>query len=98
MKKKLIKKIINGDLFYDDISVEEFEVKLKMFKNNYPTLINWRFEIEYGWDSRDILLVGDRLETDEEYEKRMKNDAYFEETVRITELKELQRLKEKYEK
>jgi hypothetical protein len=39
-----------------------------------------------------------RLETDEEYATRMKNDAYFEETVRITELKELQRLKEKYEK
>ncbi len=39
-----------------------------------------------------------RLETDEEYATRMKNDAYFEETVWITELKELERLKEKYEK
>ena len=48
--------------------------------------------------AKDENILEERFETDEEYEKRMKNDAYFEETLRITELKELERLKEKYEK
>ena len=55
-------------------------------------------DFDDGYDEVCFTPYKERLETDEEYEKRMKNDAYFEETVRITELKELERLKEKYEK
>lgn len=58
--------------------------------------------IDIIYDSRyeevDFTPYYDRIETDEEYETRMDNEAYFEETVRLTELKELERLKEKYEK
>lgn len=39
-----------------------------------------------------------RLETDEEYATRIKRDGDFDEKIRLYELKELKRLKEKYEK
>ena len=55
-------------------------------------------DFDDGYEEVIFTPYKERFETDEEYETRIKNDAYFEETVRITELKELQRLKEKYEK
>ena len=51
-----------------------------------------------GYEEVDFVPYLERLETDAEYEQRMQRDGYFEETVRLNELKELERLKEKYEK
>ena len=76
--------------------ISDIESYLEEMKNLGYTHIDVIYDA--GYEEVDFIPYKERLETDEEYERRMKNDAYFEETVRITELKELERLKEKYEK
>jgi hypothetical protein len=37
----------------------------------YPKHINWRFVLEYGFETTDIMLVADRWETAKELAKRI---------------------------
>ena len=76
--------------------ISDIESYLEEMKNLGYTHIDIIYDA--GYDEVCFTPYKERFETDEEYATRMKNDAYFEETVRITELKELERLKEKYEK
>lgn len=92
-------KRINGNStneFTGNVKIKDLEEFLDEMKKLTFTFIN--ISCDDGYEEVDFTPYYERFETDEEYETRMKNDAYFEETVRITELKELERLKEKYEK
>jgi hypothetical protein len=95
---KKIKKI-NGNStneFTGNVEIRDLEDFIDEMKNLKFTHLNITYDEGYG--DLNFTPYYERFETDEEYATRMKNDAYFEETFRITELKELQRLKEKYEK
>jgi hypothetical protein len=92
-------KRINGNSMFEfngNVEIRDLQDYLEVMKKLNYTHVNISYDV--GYEGVYFIPYYDRFETDEEYEKRMKNDAYFEETVRITELKELERLKEKYEK
>ena len=92
-------KRINGNSTFEftgNVEIRDLEDYLEVIRKNKFTHLDIYYD--EGYEGVDLMPYYDRLETDEEYATRMKNDAYFEETVRITELKELERLKEKYEK
>ena len=77
-------------------TISDIEEYLKEMKTKGYTHINIIYDA--GYEEVDFVPYLERLETDTEYERRMQRDEYFEETVRLNELKELERLKEKYEK
>ena len=51
-----------------------------------------------GYEEVDFVPYLERLETDKEYEQRLSRMADVDKNIKLNELKELERLKEKYEK
>ena len=92
-------KRINGNSMFEfngNVEIRDLEDYLEEMKKLNYTHVNISYDA--GYEEIGFFPYYNRFETDQEYAIRMKNDAFFEETVRITELKELERLKEKYEK
>ena len=95
--KKTIKIDGNRTLeFTGNVEIRDLEDFLEEIKDLKFTHINISYDKGYG--EVDFTPYYNRFETDAEYELRMSRDKYFDETVRLNELKELERLKEKYEK
>ena len=76
--------------------ISNIESYLEEMKNLGYTHIDVIYDA--GYEKVDFTPYYERFETDEEYATRMKRDGDFDEKIRLYELKELQRLKEKYEK
>jgi delta-aminolevulinic acid dehydratase/porphobilinogen synthase len=74
--------------------ISDIEEYLKEMKTKGYTHIDIIYDAVY--EEVCFTPYRERLETDTEYEQRMSRDKYFDETVRLNELKELERLKEKY--
>ena len=95
MKKE---KRIYGDIisFYSGILISDLQKSLNERIKLGFTHLNVSYDA--GYEEVDFTPYKERLETDEEYATRMKRDGDFDEKIRLYELKELKRLKEKYEK
>ena len=77
---------------YNKISdIESFLEEMKSLGYTHLDII-----YDAGYEEVDFVPYKERLETDEEYERRMQRDGDFDEKIRLYELRELQRLKEKY--
>jgi len=88
MKKKTISKMIKEDIGWVlEGSLEGAIAYLKAIPSKFPDYSN--FHIKTGWDEyrKTYNVYADRLETDKEFEKRVAGR-----------IKELERLKKKYEK
>ena len=106
MKKP--KKIVRGQL--DEISPYDFVGTLTDLKARVEgwiteygndARVDWDPDRRYPYDSSPspcFVLEKDREETDEEYEKRMKDESVREARQKERELQELQRLQAKYGK
>lgn len=92
-------KRINGNSTYEfsgNFEIRDLEDFLDEMKKLKFTHLNITYDEGYG--EVDFTPYYFRLETDAEYVQRLSREADFEEIVELNELKELQRLKEKYEK
>ena len=93
--KKVIK--IDGNPAFEFnglIDINYLKDYVKEMKDLKHTHINIFFDDGY----KDVCFTpcSKRLETDAEYAQRLSRDADYEENIKIHELKELKRLKEKY--
>lgn len=76
--------------------ISDIESYLEEMKNLGYTHIDIIYD--FGYEEVCFTPYKERFETDAEYVQRLSREADFEEIVELNELKELQRLKEKYEK
>lgn len=81
--------------FTGNVEIRDLEDFLEEMKDLKFTHVNISYDA--GCEEVEFVPYYNRFETDAEYEQRMQRDKYFEETVMLNELKELERLKEKYE-
>ena len=94
MTKKMIKETVHKDII-DCIEGTIDEAIAYLFKLKAEGCTH--LETEYGYDSSRIIEAKkERLETDYEYEFRLRNTRELVEKTRVQELNELRRLKEKY--
>ena len=79
---------------YNKISdIESFLEEIKSLGYTHLDII-----YDAGYEEVDFVPYKERIETDEEYETRMQRVADVDKNIKLFELKELNRLKEKYEK
>lgn len=93
------------DYIFDGRTIQEaiqtLQSKYQEWIKTYPHYDNFKFSVDYvnvDYGGYTVIIQGDRLETDQEYEKRVRLSQRLEEHQRTKELNELARLKEKYEK
>lgn len=107
MKKKLVPSTISSNLIYDfdGKTIEGVIELINTYKENYPQLVNWRFKAEYHYESTEIMLMADRLETDAELARRIKKSEASKKAAKkrkakneLADLELLEKLKAKYEK
>ena len=92
-------KRINGNStneFTGNVKIKDLEEFLDEMKKLTFTFIN--ISCDDGYEEVNFTPYYERFETDEEYATRIQRDCDFDEKIRLYELKELKRLKEKYEK
>lgn len=94
---KIVEQIsdIMPDISSDDMmSFEEFISKLTEEYNSRLEENDWyvSYKVMFKWWDAELRLYGERFETDKEKETRLKK----ENQIRMKELAELKRLKEKY--
>lgn len=94
MKKKIISVLHNEyiDWAYG-VSVKKMKEDLDSLEAKGVTTIN----IKYSYDCIDISAFIERIETDEEYQKRLKSEQEFAERKKASELETFLALKKKYE-
>lgn len=93
------------DYIFDGRTIEEaiesLQSKCQELIKTYHHYDDFKFSVEYDQDDyggyNRVVIQGTRLETDEEYEKRVRLSQQIEEHQRTRELKELAILKAKYE-
>lgn len=106
MTKKLVKIRLEDikDIFEGNI--DEIVERLIKVKNSYESqgFTNLQAIVEHSYDYYDIDLYGERLETDAEYQKRLKIEArerdakaYAKRKKEEKERREYERLKKKFE-
>lgn len=112
IKDKLIKTItIRHDFDIDCMTFDKLLSEMEVIKKEFPDTFNHTFNIEYPYygESSIIIVNAGRYETDEEYTKRIEtavrkkitNVAWKKknkEKTKQKELKQLTKLKEKYER
>jgi citrate synthase len=76
--------------------ISDIEEYLKEMKTKGYTHIDIIYDA--GYEEVDFVPYYERLETDAEYEQRLSRMADVDKNIKLNELKELERLKEKYEK
>jgi hypothetical protein len=91
MKKQTIR--TKGRDFYPDDNISNLIQELQTALEYGYTHV----AADYSGDYRDFVFVTERLETDEEYNKRTELEQSRWEQMKKNELAELARLKEKYE-
>lgn len=83
----------------DDSSIDFAITLLQKLKEEYSQYeLSLQLEYEDYSDYKTLFLYGERDETDEEENKRLKAEKEWKELQRIRDEKELQRLKEKLKK
>ena len=95
--KKVIK--INGNRrnhFAGDVEIRDLEDFLEEMKKLTFTHVNISYDD--GYNEIGFIPYYNRFETDEEYERRITVEQIFSKEIEEVELKELERLKLKYEK
>ena len=95
--KKIIK--IDGNStneFTGNVKIKDLEEFLDEMKDLGYTHIN--IITDDGYFEVDFIPYYERFETDKEYVQRLSREADFEEIFELNELRELERLKLKYEK
>lgn len=97
IKRHHIKSIHIWDLFDGRSPNEVSDTILKLIEGRTEKYDSFEFEAEEEYNHISVHLYGLRLETDEEYSFRLNRDRELEERIKIKELDELKRLKEKYE-
>lgn len=102
-KIKLLKWICNINPYhiFDGNDVDTaFKILTDEFtaiKEKYPQYNLFKFGLDYRDQETIFDIYGERLETDEEYAKRVDKILKAEETLREKELRQLAELKAKYE-
>jgi hypothetical protein len=85
---------LQPDLWY--IRVDELIETLLSYKRDYPEYENLRINRQEEYGDTIHVLLGDRLETDEEYEWRLATEVRIKEEQQARERKEYERLKSKF--
>jgi len=81
-----------------DVSLDDLLTNLLGWKEKYSGTYTALYIQGYDWcDVRYHRLMGERLETDEEFNERVRKQAIETQKSEAEELKLLKRLKEKYE-
>ena len=94
---------------YEDIldgcTLDEAIIKIKELQYIHPAYTHLKFKMEGSYDSRDLTIIGNRYETDKEYDYRIKRHKQKEERIkrdkekkRQDELDLLSKLEAKYRK
>lgn len=102
-KIKLLKLICNINPYHIfdgndvDIAIKILTDEVKAIKEKYPKYNSLKFSFDYHDQDMFFEIYGERLETDEEYIKRVDKVRRAEETLREKELRQLAELKAKYE-
>ena len=105
-EKKLIEKTIYSDVM-DCLegSLKDAIGFIKSIPEGHRDYQDFRFEVDYGYESTYLSLVGKRVETDKEFKDRLqkeehdrKKDKQRQEKTFEKERKEYERLKKKFEK
>lgn len=82
-----------------DVSLDDLLTNLLGWKEKYSGTYSTLYIEGYDWcDARYYRLKGERLETDEEFNERVRKQTIETQKTEAEELKLLKRLKEKYEK
>ena len=96
-EKKLTKCVTVIDGFeLDECTVNNIINRLEKIKVDYPNISKLKL-VNIGYDSDNFNIEGLRLETDAEYNKRIQKNKKRAATVKENELKQLAKLKAKYE-
>lgn len=75
-KKFLRGALIEEDIDFDEWPLEEVQSRLEeIVKESGLPWTNIRLEIDFGYSDKYVNLVGDRMETDEEAERRFMREA-----------------------
>ena len=95
--KKVIRIDGNTTIKYSGYSkISDIEIYLEEIKQQGYNNLNIIYDVRY--EEVTFVPYKERLETDEEYERRKSNEAVLDGITEHNELRELKRLKEKYEK
>lgn len=98
MKKQVKDFEINFDFDWDGItSIEQIEKDLAALKEKGATHINIQHYSHFGDSDAEYYGCCKRIETDEEFQERIKIEKREQEEIRQRELKRLNELKQKYE-
>ena len=103
MTEKKMKVVSLTSIYLDYEKLDHAIEKLSSLKEQYTAAGFTKLQINYGYydsydDKESLYLTGERLETDEEYNKRITVEKANEEKRQKYELEQLKALKEKYEK
>lgn len=99
MKKRMISVKLK-DRIYPDGDLNVFIEELISIRNKYSaqSFSNLRLDIDHDYDYGSIIeLWGDRLETDAQYQKRMKEEKNKKNKQLENERKQYEELKKKFE-
>tara|TARA_R110000851_G_scaffold260778_5_gene413328 strand:- start:83 stop:382 length:300 start_codon:yes stop_codon:yes gene_type:complete len=98
MEKQIREFKVDYELDWDyGVSLEKLEVDIKLMKELGVNQINIESGISYDCPYVTIEPVQRRIETDDEYEKRVGEIKYRNEETKRRDLEQLARLKDKYE-
>jgi hypothetical protein len=98
MEKKTIEEKINVEIdwLYEPIEIKDFKDEIEYIEKLGATHIEFNVSDSFDSISIEVSVFKRRLETDEEYCKRLEHNKIFNDRVREQELKKLQELIEKY--
>ena len=99
MKKQIRDFKVEYELDWDyGVSIEQIEKDIKELKKLGVTKIDIEPGVNYDCPYLTIEPIQNRIETDDEYKKRVGEIQYRNEETKRRDLEQLARLKEKYEK
>jgi hypothetical protein len=94
MKSRKLEEILGE---YDKFSIDELVAKLVGLKKTYAEYSNLHVELIDMSYSNELILFGDLIESDKEFEDRVGLEKIHEKNRIAYELKQLEALKKKYE-
>ena len=97
--KKLVEKTIYSDII-DCLegNLEDAIGFIKSIPETHKDFQDFRFEVDYCYESTNLSLKGNRIETDKEFKDRLKTEKREREKEKERKEKELERERKQYER
>jgi|LakMenEpi03Aug12_release.lakeMendotaPanAssembly.Ray.scaffolds.fasta_scaffold25162_27 hypothetical protein len=96
MSKNKVWDIVETYVDMDYATLESFSNQIDSWKKEYGSNAMFEFQDDFDGFGRHIVLKAERLETDDEYNKRIVQEEYYREMTEKRDREEFERLKKKF--